>query len=239
MIEGLLTPKKKSNSAPATGGENFFFFEGPDAQAMTITRTNAPYEATPSIDGKTIDLAAANSRAVIAFNPPVNFKNPDWTLEWSDVNKTAAVSAYANQITLFPVNPPRTVVVGRFGDNGFGNRLQFGGTMAAVNSCYSTPNTKTSLVGVLKRYALVSKGGNISLFIDGVKTLLAAGTGNAYNVASFISDAPDQLVYSICIGALTASSSDGIPASRGPMRFTMRALYTANYTPQPINGLAP
>lgn len=233
MIELLPFTAK---GASANQAEGFFFYDGPGTQVITINKGgSAAYETTPSIDGKTLVLSALTDRVVITLGTPINMAASDWTLEWSTINQTAEVAGYASELMLHTTPPEDSaVLIARYGDGGFGNRLQFGGRMATLATCYAVARTKANMVGVLRRFALVQKNGNISLFTNGVKENFAAGTSNTYDIPTWVNDATIQTLRRIVLGDWINGGSGAVPAKRGPMRLTMRALYEADYTPQPI-----
>lgn len=234
MIE--LLPFTGTSDDSGNSAEDFFFYDGPDAQTISINRYGAAaYETTPTIDGKTLVLSGVNDRMIITLSKAIDMLNLDWTLEWSTINQTDAVSAYASELMLHGGAPDDTThLIARYGDAGFGNRLQFGAAMTTLQNSYAVPYNKTTMVGSLKRIALVQKDKNITVFINGVKQLLALGAGYTYNVASFVNDLPATNTRRIVIGDWLNGGSGAVPAKRGPMRLSMRALYTADYTPAPI-----
>jgi len=233
MIElaGLMPKGGGGNAA-----EGFFFYDGPATQVISISKSgSAAYETTPSIDGKTMVLSALTDRVTITLGTAVNLIASDWTFEWSTINQTDAVSGYASEV-MFHAGAPddSAVLIARYGDGGFGNRLQFGGQMRSLQTCYAISLNKANMVGSLKRFALVQKNKNISLFVNGVKQLFALGTSYTYDTPSFVNDADATAMRRIILGDWLNGGSGAVPAKRGPMRLTMRALYDADYTPQPI-----
>jgi len=234
MIE--LLPFSGVAEDSGNSAEGFFFYNGPGTQSIAITKSGgANYEATPTIDAKTMVLTAVTDRVTITLGTAIDLLNQDWTFEWSTINTTDQVAGYASEVMFHSGAPDDSaVLIARYGDAGFGNRLQFGGRMATLQTCYAAPFNKANMVGMLNRFALVQKDKNISFFANGVKQLFAAGTGYSYDIPSFVNDVQVANLRRIILGDWLNGGSGAVPAKRGPMRLTMDALYDANYTPTPI-----
>ena len=214
--------------------DGFFTLEDSDATWSIVKSGGAVFQEVPSIDGRTLVLPA-NTRDYlnIVFDTPMNLKSNNWTLEWSEINDVAP-SGYFGELSIGTSVDGANGITVRYGDAGFGNRMQFGGTLGTVDKCWSLPFTKAGLQGVLKRYAMVQNAGNISVFVDGVKRMLALGTSTTYDRATFTSDNANTALSRIKIGSF-ASSYTTVGARRGPVRFNpTKAKYSANYTPVPF-----
>jgi len=225
-------------TVPSQGGDGstdgFFTMEGSDA-AWSISRTaGAVFEEVPSIDGKTLVLPL-NTRDCLSiiFAVPMNLKSNNWTLEWSEIND-GAPSGYFGELSIGTSADGSNGITVRYGDGGFGDRMQFGGPLDSFANCWSIGFSKTALRGVLKRYALVQNAGAISVFVNGVKQMLALGVSNVYDKPTFTSSNPNTALTHIKIGSFQ-SNYPTMPARRGPVRFNPTvAKYSANYTPVPF-----
>jgi hypothetical protein len=233
MIE-LLGFVGKSNVSPPVGVDNFFFFDGPTPPTLTLTLGgSAAFESTPTIDGKTASFTTTADTLKVTFGTPLNLSTSDWTLEWSIINQAVPAADYAAELGLFPANGGVAGLQARYGSPGFGNRLQFGGRMAALETCYSSQYTKSGLVGVLKRFALVSKNKSITLYVNGVRENFALGTTNTYNTTAFGLDTDMSAITNLLLGS-NPLAGGSVLAKRGPVKLSMFAKYSANYTPVPF-----
>lgn len=232
MIELMNIGGSKQGTPPVTV-ENFFFFEGNTQPVIGIALGGAAaFETTPSIDGKSAIFTTDPDRITITFDTPVNLRDSDWTLEWSINNTAVPVADYAGELLFTPSNGA-TGLQARYGSPGFGNRLQFGGTMATLETCYSSLYTKGGLVGVLTRLALVQSNKNIFLFVNGVRQNFAVGTSNVYNVPYFQTGTDISAITKFMFGN-TPVGGGAVRSKHGPIRLSMRARYTADYTPVPF-----
>ncbi|MNG12194.1 hypothetical protein D3C84_957910 [compost metagenome] len=121
-------------------------------------------------------------------------------------------------------------LLSRHASAGFGNRIQFGTIFAQLADCWNIAATKASTTDVLNRYALVCKDGQITAFRNGIKQLLANGTGSTYNTASIPSTGLTDL-RAIRLGWLNSTVVARI-GRHGRIRITAEALYTDDYTPE-------
>lgn len=232
MLESMLFTGIQQGGGGSSDG--FFTLEDSDATWSIVKSGGAVFQEVPSIDGRTLVLPA-NTRDYlnIVFDTPMNLKSNDWTLEWSDINDGAPANYYGELSIGTAVDGSNGITV-RYGDGGFGHRMQFGGPLNTFENCWSIPFSKSALQGVLRRYAMVQNAGNISVFVDGVKQMLALGVSNVYDRATFTSSNPNTALTHIKIGSFS-STYPTMPARRGPVRFNpTKAKYSANYTPVPF-----
>lgn len=103
----------------------------------------------------------------------------------------------------------------RFGDAGYGQRLQFCLNIAEV---YSTPLTQQSIVNKWRHFALVRENKRCRVYIDGVQTNLALGVSTAYTAADFLAD------YDLS-GTITAATLTGTTAAPADTYMPEFALY--------------
>jgi hypothetical protein len=73
----------------------------------------------------------------------------------------------------------------RFGDSGFGNRLQFGASMGSLATVYSTQYTQATLGSAWRNIVIQRKSGQISLYIDKVLQTVRNSNYGGTAVTSF------------------------------------------------------
>lgn len=187
------------------------------------------------IDGQgTFNLPTTSSGFTITLASPLDLSGGDWTVEWSTLN-TVNNGNYGTDIAIdsgFPGSAKG--VQARWSDTGFGNRVQFSTIFQQVTDCWNASLTKVTSLNTLQRFAMVCKNGQVSVFINGVKQMLANGTGGTYTAASFAA-APANLkdLKSIKIGWQN-STVQAMISRHGRIRITQSALYTTDYTPGPL-----
>jgi hypothetical protein len=73
----------------------------------------------------------------------------------------------------------------RFGDGGFGNRLQFGVNMSTIAGCFNINLSKTAALNNWRHILWTRESGVNKMYLAGIQENLAQGTGGTYNLASF------------------------------------------------------
>jgi hypothetical protein len=73
----------------------------------------------------------------------------------------------------------------RFGNTGFGDRLQVGVDLSTVNGCFNTSLNKAGAVNTWRHLCWTRQSGVNRVFLGGVQQNLAQGTGFTYNLTSF------------------------------------------------------
>ena len=68
----------------------------------------------------------------------------------------------------------------RFGDNGFGDRLQFSSFFGTLNTVYNINVTKNSIYRTFHTIKMERISNVLKVYYDGVQVSFAAGTGNSY-----------------------------------------------------------
>jgi hypothetical protein len=145
----------------------------------------------------------------------------DFTIEFW-MYSTSATSGYG---TIFNGGAPGFQI--RFGDNGFGNRLQFGVDMNTIPGCFNTSFTRTSLVNTWTYIALVRINGLIKMYVNGTAQLLAIGTSATYDTVG------DSTALNF-VGPISIGATGQTPGYLGyieDLRITALARYTSNFTP--------
>uniref|UniRef100_A0AB39CCS2 Tail fiber protein n=1 Tax=Pseudomonas phage RVTF4 TaxID=3236931 RepID=A0AB39CCS2_9VIRU len=215
----------------------FLYDPETESDLMGVVHTYTKYgTVTPDdleINGhKTLKLGTNVSGMQITFATPFNLQDKDWTLEWSFRNTVSAGTAYATELTL-PSAVAGQGILSRWGDTGFGNRLQVGGSMGAVNSIWNPPISKAASLNVDTNMALSCKNGRVSVFRNGVLQMLANGTGGVYNTPNYPVGAN---LSSLAYMQINSSGSGMINqlGNRGRIRLSLGARYTRNYTIKPL-----
>lgn len=68
----------------------------------------------------------------------------------------------------------------RFGDNGFGDRLQFASTYGSVNTVYSLNYTKSTTYQTFRTIRIERISNVLRVYLDGIQQNFAIGTGASY-----------------------------------------------------------
>ncbi|WDS62038.1 hypothetical protein [Pseudomonas phage D6] len=180
---------------------------------------------------KSLALPSTASGFKAVFPTPIDLQGKNWTLEWSFYNTTAA-GAYASETCLNTGSG--TGILSRWGDSGFGNRLQLGVRFSAVTDCWNPAMTKASSVNTEINMALSCKAGLVTVFRNGVKQGLANGTGGTYGAQTF----PVSSVSLASLANLTIGYAGGGQPSQlgyhGRVRLSLGGRYTRNYTVVPL-----
>jgi hypothetical protein len=101
----------------------------------------------------------------------------DFSIElWFYLTSTATVYRILFNIGAFQI---------RFGDGGFGNRLQFGVDMSTIAACFNINLPKTTAVNTWRHIIWTREAGANKMFLAGIQENLAQGTGSTYNLTSF------------------------------------------------------
>lgn len=101
----------------------------------------------------------------------------------------------------------------RYGDSGFGNRLQFGSDFSSAGTVYSINVTKTSSLNQIHTLRMERKAGILKCYYDGVQTNFAVGTSVTYS-NSQIADS-----YSIAKANIITCGSSNFPVIKVTMDF--------------------
>lgn len=239
MFEAMLMNGKRT---PEETGDVIFLYDpvtntdligGPSVSTLS---GGAVADETILINGQpTLKFPTGSAKQVIAFPSDLNLTTGNWTLEWSFINNSAP-SAYANDFVMYSRTGGSSVgVYTRFGDSGFGHRYNLSDPRGAANPnfCQPLPFTKASLVGLTTNVAMVSIGGLIKVYINGVFQMMAVGAGSgAYTQPTFAAQGMDA-IYQWGIGWV-GSTVQAVPGNRGRIRLSNFARYKANYTPGPL-----
>jgi hypothetical protein len=119
----------------------------------------------------------------------------------------------------------------RFGDAGFGNRLQVGTNLDSLGACWNAPVTTSNFTGQWRHLAFSRQSGVCRVFIDGVQQSLGNGANPGSFPSSSFTSTQDLGTVSCAIG-MGGSGGYGWLGYQDDVRFTVGiARYTANFTP--------
>jgi hypothetical protein len=177
--------------------------------------------AQSKFGGSSIAFPVTNDYITSMLNAATPIGNRDFTIEFW-MYSTTATSGYG---TVFNGGAPGFEI--RFGDTGFGNRLQFGVDMNTIPGCYNTSFTRTSLLNTWTYIALVRVNGLIKMYVNGTAQLLAIGTGITYDTVG--DSTALNFVGPVRIG--TTGQTPGYLGYIEDFRITALARYTDNFTP--------
>lgn len=181
---------------------------------------------------KTLLLPTTTSGFKAVFPTPIDLQGKNWTLEWSFRN-TAASATYATE-TVISSSAAGEGILSRWGDNGFGHRLQLGCRFSTIQDCWSPAITKASTTNVDINMALSCKAGIVSVFRNGTKMGLANGTGPTYGAQGFpVSGFNLSNMINLLVG-YQGSSMNNQPGFHGRIRLSLGGRYTRNYTVVPL-----
>uniref|UniRef100_A0AB39CDF8 Tail fiber protein n=1 Tax=Pseudomonas phage HRDY3 TaxID=3236930 RepID=A0AB39CDF8_9VIRU len=207
--------------------QSFFVTDAPIT--YTFTKTNGVTLENPATIGTdTVILASGNQDTLdIKFSQALNLSTSDWTLEWSSQNLEAA-AGYCAHIALLPETGAFGITA-RYGDDGFSNRLQFGGLISQPSQIFNVPFNKTTLLNALRKYTMVKQGQNISVYVDSIKQDFAVGTSQTYDTATFAPDADITAIKRVRLGNISSGGST-LSAKHGPVKLTMSAKPPVGFT---------
>ncbi|WDS62036.1 hypothetical protein [Pseudomonas phage D6] len=204
--------------------------------AVSVLSGGAVRSDTQLVDGlPSLSLPTVAAKQLITFPTPLNLRDTNWTLEWSSFCSTVP-SAYANDLILDSNGPTTGALYTRYGDSGFGNRFVVSDLRGSANPALTRPiaYTKAALQNQLVHWALVQAEGNIFVYKDGIRQMLAGGASSTtYNIQSTTAINIES-VYQIRAGDANGSSVRASPGYKGRIRLSNYARYRSNYTPQPL-----
>ena len=203
--------------------------------SVTVTDKSSLTKAVATIGSVTISTAqskfggasalfsGSTATLICASDPAFDLGTGDFTLEaWY-----FAISAPTGYLTVLEVQYPTDKhVTIRFGDAGFGNKLQVAVDSSSLATVWSCGLTTSSFVGAWSHIAFTRQSGVCRLFVNGqIQNLNNGVNPSTYPYASFTDNtsvAPNQ---SVKIGTGIAGYLDDIRITKGVAR------YTANFTP--------
>ena len=235
MFEILLLPQAGLQDEEA--GQTIFLYD-PETNTdlagsgATITLIGAAVKDDTIINGhKTLSIPTTASGFRAVFSTPLNLQGKNWTLEWSFYNTSSAAS-YAPELTINS-STAGTGILSRWGDAGFGNRLQLGGRFSTAPECWSPPVLKSTSLNSEVNMALSCKDGIIHVFRNGVKVAMANGTSGTYNYQTYPVGANLSNLINLTAGYI-GSGSAAQTGYRGRIRLSLGGRYTRNYPLAPL-----
>jgi YD repeat-containing protein len=199
----------------------------PSAKTVTVTGNAKISTAQSKFGGSSMAFDGDNDYLYVPSSPgnSFNFGVGDFTIEaWFYLS--SAGSGYRNLVVI-PWGS--TYMSIRFGDGGFGGRLQFASVSTAFSTVYSSAHTQASLAGAWHHVAFTRSGGLSRVFLDG--SLLTV-RNEVYSGAAVTSWADSSNIASVAQayvshtgGAAWLGYIDDVRITKGVAR------YTASFTP--------
>lgn len=222
MLSPMLLKKKAatgggSNSIQPLWGYNYSSNSSTGKNTPTSHSAGAPVTPPISMPGYTTVMKGVDTINYAAGSRPVN---GDFTTIFRVllVGATGYVTLMSSGFTI------------RTGDNGFGNRLQFGYAMSTIATCWNASVTESQMSSAWYHVALMRKANANFVYINGSAIMLANGTGFTYNNASFSDSSNVANINSITVG------QSGINVYTAEWGYWDSAIITADFTP-PVGAL--
>lgn len=218
---------------------------GTDGSTSVVDDSSTPKSVTAAGDAKISTMQSKFGGASLAFDgtgdyltipngPDFNFGSGDFTVEgWFRL--AAATSGYR---FVFVTRGPGVSLSIRFGDSGFGGRLQFAINDTTLAGVYSSEHTQATLAGAWHHVALTRSGGQVRAFLDG--NLLGLRNNN-YSGDLVTSWADGTSLSSLDQLRISDESANAWSGHIDEIRITKGvARYTTNFTPptQQFTGVA-
>jgi hypothetical protein len=198
----------------------------------TITLIGAAVQDNTVINGhKSLAIPTTGSGMRAVFAAPLNLQGVNWTLEWSFYNTSSAAS-YAPELTINS-STAGTGILSRWGDAGFGNRLQLGGRFSTAPECWSPPVLKSTSLNNEVNMALSCKDGVVHVFRNGIKVAIANGTSGTYNYLTYPVGTNLSNLINLTAGYIGSGSATQT-GYRGRIRLSLGGRYTRNYPLVPL-----
>lgn len=170
-----------------------------------------------------------NSVGKVEANSPglIGLGTGDFTIEgWFRLNLASASTDYR---WLLLIEGPWGNLDIRFGNTGFGGRLQFGVSTGTLAGTYSTQYTQSDLDdGVWRHLAMVRESSSVKFYLDGVLLTVRNNNYTGTPVTSFADSTDLSSPTSVKFGNTSPNSFLG---NLEEFRFTKVARYTSNFTP--------
>ena len=162
-----------------------------------------------------------SSSMTTASSTAAEFGTGDFTMEgWFYIS-----SNVANYVYLFESIRSSTGVGFRFGDTGFGFKLQFYTDFATSANIYSTPILQTTILNRWTHIALSRAGGVLRFFVNGKMQTFGSGINPTTYTSAQIADAVNITAGTFRVGSGLNGYATGVRSIKA------RALYTENFTP--------
>ena len=154
------------------------FSTGYSTGMLTPTKITGNYFGLPSnSEGYTAGISSG-----VMTLPAYTIGTKDYYIE-----AVFYLNTIANQYNT--IAAPGDTIGFRYGDNGFGNRLQFSDNYGVLNAVYSYNLTKSTTYGKIITVRMERKNNVLRCYLNGVQQNFAAGTSQTYDISS----APDTM----------------------------------------------
>jgi hypothetical protein len=206
-----------------TNGTTIYQDKSANNLTFTSTGTVAPTLSTAQSKYGGSSLLFTGRTGNIASPTTAVIGTGDYTMEgW--VYLTNSSSAY---VALFGMGSSHF----RFGDGGFGNRLQVGTNLDSLSACWNAPVTHSTFLNTWKHVAFTRQSGVCRVFIDGVQQNLGNGANPSTFTSSSFTSTQNLGTVSCNIG-MGNSGGYGWVGYQDDVRFTVGlARYTTSFTP--------
>ena len=210
------------------GANNSTTFTDSSSYNLSLTRTGTPVISTAQskFGGASMYFTGTSQYLNVPSDySSVAFGTGDFTVEfWSYI--ATAVTGYQFLFNIAHTNGNFDI---RYGDSGFGNKLQVGINTNSTSSTWSCALTKAGDAGVWKHIAFTRSGTTCRLFVNGTIQNINNGVNpGTYPSTSFTSSTSVTGVTSASIGGASTHTSqvylDEFRITKGIAR------YTANFT---------
>ena len=228
------------SNVPGPTGDVLFLFDPATSKDLVSNQVCIALSGSAAIDTVnqidnlgTLKLAQASSQGLITLPTPINFEAlTEWTVEW--VSKPTSIGAnYFTELFLDIAVTQGYPIGCRWGDSGYGNRLQFNISNWANANIGQPSLVKTSASNVVNRWAMVYKGGQMKIYYNGVLQALAFGTSTSYAQNYMSKTQAFGVIAKIYIGYYNSINNAWV-GNMGRIRISNFARYLGNYTPVPF-----
>lgn len=211
------------------GVNNSTTFTDSSLNNLSITRTGTPVISTTRFKYGSASIYCTGTSQYLNIPSDyssVAFGTGDFTVElWSYLE--TAVTGYQFLFNITHTNGNLDI---RYGDGGFGNKLQVGVNTNSTSTTYSTSATKTTHTDLWKHIAFTRSGSTCRLFVDGTLQSINSGVNpSTYPLTSFTSSVNVTGVTASVIGGQSTHVSDvyvdDFRVTKGVARYT--ASFTA------------
>lgn len=169
------------------GSNNSTTFTDSSLSNLAITRTGTPVVSTSRVKYGNASIYCNGTSQYLNIPSDyssVAFGTGDFTVEFWSYLETA-VTGYQFLFNVTHTNGTMTI---RYGDGGFGNKLQVAVDSSSTSTVFSTSATKTTHTDVWKHIAFTRSGSTCRLFVDGTLQNINSGANpGTYPLTSFTS----------------------------------------------------
>ena len=219
-ISGTSLLMCQSNTFKDNSTNNFTITSNGNVSVQPIGLFNVGTAYAPATRGGSMFLGGDDSISVTS-STALNVGTGDFTVEgW--LYMTSAPGGYVTPF-LYVQNGQSFAI--RYGDGGFGTKLQFSLYADSLGSLYSTAVTQSTSVGRWMHIAFTRQSGTCRCFVDGQQQNLGTGVNpSTYPLTQFTDNTS--------LGnASTCSLGSSLPGYLSGWRVVNSCLYTSSFTP--------